>query len=220
MIDAPADRQRAALVEIVRAHAPLLDDTTTSDVVERVRARMSGLGRLEPLLRDPLVTDVMVNGGGQVWIDRAGRLVRTDLVLDEATTLHLVERVLAPLGRHVDRASPIVDARLADGSRVHAVVRPLAVDGPCLTIRRFGARPIRLDDVASPGVGALLVWAVQARQNVVISGGRVPARQRCSTRWPRRSRPESGSSRSRTPPSCACRANTSCASKGGTARQM
>ena len=113
----------------------------------------------------------MVNGGGRVWVDRAGRLVATDLTLDEPATLHLIERVLAPLGRHVDRANPIVDARLPDGSRVHAVVRPLAVDGPCLTIRRFGARPITLAEVCTPGTAALLAWAVQARANLVVSGG-------------------------------------------------
>ena len=134
-------------------------------------ARIVGLGALEPLLGDPTTTDVMVNGGGSVWIDRAGRLTLTDITIDEPTVLHLIERVLAPLGRHVDRANPIVDARLPDGSRVHAVVRPLAVDGPCLTIRRFGARPVVLDEVSSPGTAALLGWAVRARANVVVSGG-------------------------------------------------
>jgi pilus assembly protein CpaF len=78
---------------------------------------------------------------------------------------------VAPLGLHVDRASPLVDARLADGSRVNAVVRPLAVDGPCLTIRRFGARRVTLSEVATPGVAALLAWAVRARANVVVCGG-------------------------------------------------
>ena len=85
--------------------------------------------------------------------------------------LHLIERVVAPLGLSVDRAHPLVDARLDDGSRVHAVIRPLAVDGPCLTIRRFGAKPIQLGQVAGPGVGALLTWAVEARANVVVAGG-------------------------------------------------
>jgi pilus assembly protein CpaF len=169
----PLDRvvARSRIRELVRTEAPLLDEGTAARVCDLVLARVVGLGPLEPLLDDPQVTDVMVNGDGRVWIDRAGRLEATGLVLDERVSLHLIERVLAPLGRHVDRSAPIVDARLHDGSRVHAVVRPLAVDGPCLTIRRFGARPIRLDEVATPGVVDLLTWAVGARLNLVVSGG-------------------------------------------------
>jgi pilus assembly protein CpaF len=156
--------------ELVRDEAPLLEQVDAEEAAARVMAKVVGLGPLDPFLDDPLVTDVMVSGG-QVWIDRDGRLVRTSVALDEPTTLHLIERVLAPLGRHADRSSPIVDARLADGSRVHAVVRPLAVDGPCLTIRRFGARAIALGEVTTAGGVALLQWAVRARANVVVSGG-------------------------------------------------
>ncbi len=157
--------------QLVAEAAPLLDDASAAHACRLVLARVVGLGALEPLLGDPDTTDVMVNGGGHVWIERAGELIRTDVSIDEPTVLHLIERVLAPLGRHVDRANPIVDARLADGSRVHAVVRPLAVDGPCLTIRRFGARPVALDEVSSPGTAGLLDWAVRARANIVVSGG-------------------------------------------------
>jgi pilus assembly protein CpaF len=156
--------------ELVRDEAPLLDPADAAEAGLRVRARVVGLGPLEPFLDDPRVTDVMVSRG-QVWIDCGGRLVKTSVALDEATILHLIERVLAPLGRHADRSNPIVDARLPDGSRVHAVVRPLAVDGPCLTIRRFGARAITLDEVTTTGGVALLQWAVRARCNVVVSGG-------------------------------------------------
>ena len=156
---------------LVTEAAPLLDDTSAARAAALVMARVVGLGALEPLLSDPGTTDVMVNGGGRVWIDRAGELSLTDVTIDEPTVLHLIERVLAPLGRHVDRANPIVDARLPDGSRVHAVVRPLSVDGPCLTIRRFGAQPVTLAEVASPGTAELLDWAVRARANVVVSGG-------------------------------------------------
>ncbi len=165
------ETNEARVQAIVRDEAPLLDDLSAARTCALVVARIAGLGPLEPFLGDDLVTDVLVNGGGDVWVDRAGRLVRTGLTLDEATTLRLIERVLAPLGRHVDRANPIVDARLADGSRVHAIVAPLAIDGPCLTIRRFGARPVRLDDVATSGVAAMLRWAVVARANVIVSGG-------------------------------------------------
>jgi len=154
-----------------RRHDPLLPAGAVASVVERVRARVDGLGPLEPLLADDAVDEVMVNGGGEVWVERHGRLECTALVVDEATTLAVIERIVAPLGLHVDRASPLVDARLPDGSRVNAVVRPLAVDGPCLTIRRFGARRIGLGEFASPGTAALLAWAVEARSNVVVSGG-------------------------------------------------
>ena len=159
------------VARLVAEQAPLLDPTRAARVAQLVLARVLGLGPLEELMADPDITDVMVNGGGRVWVDRRGRLAATEITLDERATLHLIERVLAPLGRHVDRANPIVDARLPDGSRVHAVVRPLAVDGPCLTIRRFGARPIALTEVGTPGTAELLAWAVAARSNVVVSGG-------------------------------------------------
>jgi pilus assembly protein CpaF len=156
---------------LVAEAAPLLDAPRADQTCRLVMARVAGLGVLDPLLGDPTTTDVMVNGGGAVWVDRGGRLERTDITVDEPTVLHLIERVLAPLGRHVDRADPIVDARLPDGSRVHAVVRPLAVDGPCLTIRRFGARPIGVGEVCTEGTAELLAWAIRARANLVVSGG-------------------------------------------------
>jgi pilus assembly protein CpaF len=168
-----ADRSvgRAAVDALVRLEVPLMSDATVAEITDRVLARAVGLGPLEPFLGDPDITDVMVNGGGQVWIEQSGQLRATGLVLPESMVLHLIERVLAPLGLHIDRASPIVDARLADGSRVHAIVRPLAVDGPCLTIRRFAARAIRLDDLAGSGLVAFLAWAVAARMNIIVSGG-------------------------------------------------
>jgi len=167
------DREEAAgqVDRLVRLDSPLLDEAAVRSITSAVLARALGLGPLEPLLADPLVTDVMVNPGGRVWVDRDGALAATDLMLCESVVSHLVERVVAPLGLHADRSRPVVDARLPDGSRVHAVVRPLAVDGPCLTIRRFGSRPVRLDEVASPGVAALLAWVVRARANVIVCGG-------------------------------------------------
>jgi pilus assembly protein CpaF len=136
-----------------------------------VLARVGGLGPLDPLLADPAVSEVMVNGGGDVWVERAGRLERTLVRVTPATTEHLIERIVAPLGLRVDRSCPVADARLQDGSRVNAVVPPLAVDGPCLTIRRFGARPVALEAMAPPSTVSLLRWAVRARCNVVVSGG-------------------------------------------------
>ncbi len=159
------------IARLVRAEDPLAGGAAVAGVVERVLARMVGLGPLDRLLADPAVTEVMVNGAGPVWVERAGALERSAVTVDAPTVEHVIERVVAPLGLRVDRASPFVDARLPDGSRVHAVVPPLAVDGPCLTIRRFGARPIDLAAACPPGVAALLRWAVRARCNLIVSGG-------------------------------------------------
>src|SRR5438105_4604163 len=167
--DVTAPRRRGRIDELVRAEAPLLDDAGARAVAEAVAAKVGGLGPLEPLLADPAVTEIMVNGG-PVWVERAGELERVDLVLDMADVFLLIERVLAPLGLRIDRTAPYVDARLADGSRVNAVIPPLSLDGPCLTIRRFRTQPIELDDLAAPDVVALLRASVHARANVVVSG--------------------------------------------------
>jgi pilus assembly protein CpaF len=156
---------------LVRRTDPLLTAAAVARAVAAVQSRLAGLGPIDPFLADPLVTDVLVNGPGPVWIERDGRLLRSEVVLDRAQIDLLVERVVAPLGRRADPGSPVVDARLPDGSRVHVVVPPLAVDGPCVTIRRFSTRPIELHQVAGPHVVDLLRWAVRARSNVVVSGG-------------------------------------------------
>ena len=161
----------ATVEALAREEAPLLDDAALADVVARVTARARGLGPLEPLLADPAVTEVMVNGPGPVWIERDGRLERLPVHLDRSTIEHLVERVVGPLGLRIDRGSPLVDARLPDGSRVNAVVPPLAVDGPYLTIRRFAVRGIPLAASCTPAIADVLVWAVRARLNVVVAGG-------------------------------------------------
>ena len=156
---------------LVREEAPLLGARQRQRLVGQVLAAVSGLGPLERLLADPAVTDVMVNGPGRVWVERAGVVRRVPLDLDAGQIEHLIEKVVSPLGLRIDRTSPLVDARLPDGSRVNAVVPPLAVDGPCLTIRRFGARTLPLEAFAPPAVAALLAWAVAARLNVLVSGG-------------------------------------------------
>ncbi len=169
--DTTEDHDRSTIHELTRSLDPLLPESEVAEVVGQVTSRVSGLGVLEPLLAEPAVSEVMVNGGGIVWIERDGRLERTELVIDEPTVLQIIERIVGPLGLSVDRVSPIVDARLPDGSRVNAVVRPLAVDGPCLTIRRFGARQIDLSAVATPGTAAMLRWAVRGRSNMIVCGG-------------------------------------------------
>ncbi|MFZ6003594.1 MAG: CpaF family protein [Actinomycetota bacterium] len=155
----------------IRSGDPLLPRHTVQEVAEAVTARAVGLGLLEPVLADPAISEVMVNGTGPVWIERAGQLEALPLTLARPEVELLIERILGPLGLRADRTSPIADARLPDGSRVNVVVPPLAVDGPCITIRRFGARPIPLVELCPPGVSELLGWAVRARCSVIVSGG-------------------------------------------------
>jgi pilus assembly protein CpaF len=166
-----SDHGPASVRERVRRRAPLLGPDELDAVVDQVLAATVGLGPLDALLADPTVSEIMVNGPGPVWVERRGMVERSTVVLDGPTIEHLIERVVAPLGLRVDRASPLVDARLPDGSRVNAVVPPLAVDGPCLTIRRFDVRDIPLAELCNADVARLLRWAVRARFNIVVCGG-------------------------------------------------
>jgi len=171
---APPAERIAALVE---REAALLDAPTRAELLRRVTERALGLGPLQPLLEDPEVDEVMVSGLRPVWVERAGRLEVTDVAFaSEAQLRDVIERVLAPLGRRVDEASPLVDARLPDGSRVNVVIPPLAVDGPALTIRRFRARGLGAGDLVERGtVGRplldFLAAAVRARCNLLVCGG-------------------------------------------------
>ncbi len=160
-------RVRAA----VRQAHPLLPGTEVAAVAVAVAARAVGLGPLEPLLGNPDISEIMVNGGGAVWIEQDGALRRADLALGRAEVDLLVERIVGPLGLRADRTSPMADARLPDGSRVNIVVPPLSVDGPCITIRRFRTQAIPLDALCAPPVAALLAWAIRAKANIVVSGG-------------------------------------------------
>jgi pilus assembly protein CpaF len=176
-----ADRASPSLPERIRAlvdrEAGVLDAPTRAELAARICRRSFGLGPLEPLLADPDVDEIMVNGVGSVWVERAGRLEATAVAFaDEAELRHAIERILAPLGRRVDEAEPMVDARLADGSRVNVVIPPLAVDSPVLTIRRFRARPLTADELVtrgtwSPPLRDFLARAVGARLNLLVSGG-------------------------------------------------
>ena len=163
---------RARLAVLLRDEAPLLPVAHFDQLLAELVDEVSGLGPLEPLLTDPEVTEVMLNGPGEAYVERAGRLEPVELDLDAAAIVRIVERVVAPLGLRLDRASPMVDARLADGSRLHAVIPPLAIDGPSVTIRRFGARAIELDAFGVDGApAAFLRWAVDAGWNLLVAGG-------------------------------------------------
>ncbi|MCC5951029.1 MAG: CpaF family protein [Acidimicrobiia bacterium] len=162
---------RAAVVELARQVDPLLAPSAVTAVADTVLARTTGVGPLQPFLADEEVAEVMVNGDGSVWLERGGRLERTPLRLETDEVMGIIERVTAPLGRRVDRHRPTVDARLPDGSRVHAVVPPVAVDGPSLTIRRFRVRRVRLRSFCDTEVATLLERFVRRRANMVVSGG-------------------------------------------------
>ncbi len=161
----------AHIEALARRVAPLLGTAEVRCLIAEVTARVRGLGALDALLADPSVTEVMVNGPGSIWVERAGMVTRVGVVLDTAAIELAIERIVGPLGLRADRSSPLVDARLPDGSRVHAAVPPIALDGPCITIRRFRAVPVPLAAFCPPGVEALLRWAVRARANIVVSGG-------------------------------------------------
>ena len=169
------DPGAAVAPELVAAaiaeEAPLLGAAQATHVVSQVLARIEGIGPLAEVFADPEVTDIMINGSGRVFVERHGQVEALDIALDSASVNRLIERTVAQAGRRVDPGSPMVDARLADGSRVNVVVPPLALDGPVVTIRRFTATEIDLDEVSPPGVGQLLRWAVGARMNVLVSGG-------------------------------------------------
>jgi pilus assembly protein CpaF len=162
---------RARLVQLLRDEHPLLPATRLDRLVAELVDEVSGLGPLEPLLADPSVTEVMLNGPGRAYVERSGRIEPVALPLDATAIVRLVERVVAPLGLRLDRASPMVDARLPDGSRLHAVIPPLAIDGPCVTIRRFGARAVPLAAFGAGVAGeAFLSWTVRAGWNVLVAG--------------------------------------------------
>ncbi len=156
---------------LVNNSAPLLGAAQVDRLVAEILSDVHGLGALDEFLADDSVTDVMAVGGRGLWIERNGKLTDTRIAVQESEIERLIERIVAPLGLRVDRSSPMVDARLPDGSRVNAVVAPLAVDGPCLTIRKFGARAIGMSEIVDDSVGELLATAVRTRRNILISGG-------------------------------------------------
>src|SRR5437764_3149606 len=170
--------QIAAVVEKL-----ILDESLPMTVAERERVieeildEVFGLGPLEPLLKDPTISDIMVNGFDNVYIERAGRLVETNIRFkDHAHVRMIIERIVSAVGRRIDDSSPIVDARLADGSRMCAVIPPLSLIGPVMSIRRYGKKVLTTEDLLknetfTTGMLDFLSGCVEARLNVVISGG-------------------------------------------------
>ena len=177
----PKDRLRA---EIGRVVERLLDDervpmTTAeqSKIVEEVLDEVLGLGPLETLLKEPSISDILVNRYNKVFIERNGKLSESSVRFkDDGHLLHIIEKIVSQVGRRIDEAQPIVDARLQDGSRVNAIIPPLALDGPCLSIRRFGRHVITQEEMLqyktlTPGMLRLLAASVASKATVLISGG-------------------------------------------------
>lgn len=166
-----------AVEELVGTRAAILSSRTRAEIAARILRETVGLGPLEELLGDPAVEEVMVNGHRHVYVERAGRIEKTEIrFADDGALRNTIERILAPLGRRVDELSPMADARLGDGSRVNVVIPPLAVDGPALSIRRFSAErpgPDRLVELGTMSAATceLLAGGVGARRTILISGG-------------------------------------------------
>jgi pilus assembly protein CpaF len=177
----PKDRVRAEIGRgVERRRDAARGPMTTAEqnrIVEEVLDEVLGLGPLEPLLKEPTISDILVNGPNKVYIERGGKLALTPVRFkDNAHLLHIIEKIVSQVGRRIDEANPIVDARLMDGSRVNAIIPPLALDGPALSIRRFGRHVITSDEMTAnrtlmPGMLKFLAAVVQAKTTVLVSGG-------------------------------------------------
>jgi pilus assembly protein CpaF len=152
-------------------------DIRPDELVKEVYDEALGLGPLEDLLADPEITEIMVNGPNQVYVERGGKLYATGKTfLDDDSVLAVIERIVSPIGRRIDESQPYVDARLPDGSRVNAIIAPLSLSGPCLTIRKFSKTPFTVDDLIrfgtwTPWIAEFLHACVRLRKNMIISGG-------------------------------------------------
>jgi pilus assembly protein CpaF len=166
-----------AISEILDEEGRLLTDADRARLIEEIKNELLGLGPLEPLLWDDEITDILVNGPSQVYVERGGKLYLTDVSFqDDQHLMLIIDRIVSQVGRRVDEASPMVDARLPDGSRINAIIPPLALDGPALSIRRFGKRRYSVDDLVAkdsitPDMVEFVRAIIRARLNVLVCGG-------------------------------------------------
>jgi pilus assembly protein CpaF len=175
------ERTRAQVLAVIQDLVANLKTPMSGRERERLALEVAdevfGLGPLEPLLQDPTINDILVNGHKQVYVERAGMLEETNIVFkDDAHLMHIIDKIVSAVGRRVDESSPMVDARLLDGSRINVIIPPLSVDGPNLSIRRFGQIPVAESDLVenrtlTPAMLTLIKGAVAARLNIVVSGG-------------------------------------------------
>jgi pilus assembly protein CpaF len=170
-------RISAIVADLLEQGERVVPERERARLVQIAQADILGFGPIEPFLADDRVSEIMVNGPKQVWIEREGRLYETSIsFMDDEHVRRIISRIIAPLGRRCDESSPMVDARLPDGSRVNAIIPPLCLNGPSITIRKFARRPLTIDDLirfgaVTPEVAEFLRACVSARLNVVVSGG-------------------------------------------------
>src|SRR6267378_3600322 len=156
---------------------PLLNRMERERLIDEVLDETFGFGPLEVLLKDPTISDILINGAHRVFVERRGKMEKSDVRFrDNDHLMQIIDRIVSKVGRRVDETSPMVDARLPDGSRVNAIIPPLALDGSSVSIRRFGSNPLRLEDLLNykaftPEMAMLLEACIKARLNIVISGG-------------------------------------------------
>jgi len=168
---------RQALISLIDSEPTLLSSIEKQQICDEVLDEVFGLGPLEPLLQDPTISDILVNTHKQVYVERKGQLELTTVSFrDDAHLLRIIDKIVSQVGRRVDESTPMVDARLSDGSRVNAIIHPLAVDGPLLSIRRFATDKLMPPDLVdrkalTGGMMELLEAAVKARLNIIIAGG-------------------------------------------------
>src|ERR1700720_1490189 len=168
---------RHALLALIDGEPTLLSATEKQQICDEVLDEVFGLGRLEPLLKDPTISDILVNTSTHVYVERRGLLELTNVAFrDDQHLLRIIDKIVSQVGRRIDESTPMVDARLSDGSRVNAIIAPLAVDGPLLSIRRFSTDKLMPPDLVqrqamTQGMMELLEAAVKARLNIIIAGG-------------------------------------------------
>ena len=161
----------------LREEKALLNEIERKNIIDEILDELTGLGPLEPFFKDPTVSDVLVNTYKDIYVERFGLIEKTkSRFIDDVHLRNIIDRIISRIGRRIDESSPMVDARLPDGSRVNAIIPPLAIDGPMLSIRRFAVTPLVMDDLVNykaltPEIAQLLSGCVKAKLNIMISGG-------------------------------------------------
>jgi pilus assembly protein CpaF len=168
---------RRVIEHLCDTENPLLNRMERERLIDEILDETLGFGPLEVLLKDPTISDILINGPHNIFVERRGKLEKTEIKFrDSDHLLQIIDRIVSKVGRRVDETSPMVDARLPDGSRVNAIIPPLALDGPTVSIRRFGSNPLKLEDLLNyktftPEMAMLMEACIKARLNVIISGG-------------------------------------------------
>jgi pilus assembly protein CpaF len=168
---------RVVVERLCDTENPLLNRMERERLIDEVLDETFGFGPLEVLLKDPTISDILINGPQKIYVERRGKMEKSDVKFrDNEHLMQIIDRIVSKVGRRVDETSPMVDARLPDGSRVNAIIPPLALDGPSVSIRRFGTNPLKLEDLLNykaftPEVAMLMEACIKARLNIIISGG-------------------------------------------------